>query len=161
MPNIYRVASININGATSAVKHTLLQEFIRKQELDITFLQEVTQAEVAYIPRYNTQVNLGTDQRGTAIITKEEIDIRAIKRIPSGRGIAVDIGGIWYVNVYAPSGAEKSREREEFFNTDLLLLLPDTPTDILLAGDFNCIVPLNETTGSTLYSKTLEGYLLD
>jgi hypothetical protein len=79
-----------------------------------------------------------------------------VKRIPSGRCIAVEIKGVWYVNVYAPSEAERKLEREQFFNNDLHLILPVTPEEILLAGDFNCIINKMDSTGNESCSKALE-----
>jgi exonuclease III len=58
-----------------------------------------------------------------------------IKRLPSRRGIAPNYNGVWIINIYAPSGAEKKNERESFYNKDMTTLLPSTHTEMLLAGD--------------------------
>ena len=81
--------------------------------------------------------------------------VERLKRIPSGRGIAIEVNSVWYINVYAPSGAEKKKERESFFNTELPMLLPDSPAEMLLAGDFNCILNRADSTGTASYSRTL------
>src|SRR5215510_2053066 len=80
-----------------------------------------------------------------AILVKDGIFTKNI-RLPSGRGIAATINGIWYVNVYAPSGTERKNEREEFFNRHLPTLLPTTPVEVVLAGDFNSIIDSRDTT---------------
>jgi exonuclease III len=134
----------------------MLAEFIYKQDVDMVFLQEVTRPEVAAIQRYMAYTNLGTEGRGTAILTKDGVRVDNIKHIPSGRGIAVDLQGVWYINVYAPSGAERKPERETFFNTDLPLILPVTPKELLLAGDFNCIINSADSTGNVPCSKALD-----
>jgi exonuclease III len=76
----------------------------------------------------------------------------------------VDFDGTRIINVYAPSGTEKKTEREAFSNTDLIHLLPTTRTDLLLAGDFNCILHAAESTGHKQFSKglaaTLNGFRL-
>jgi endonuclease/exonuclease/phosphatase family metal-dependent hydrolase len=58
--------------------------------------------------------------------------------------------------VYAPSGAERKLERERFFNNELPLILPVTPAEMLLAGDFNCIINKLDSTGNVSCSKALE-----
>ena len=44
------------------------------------------------------------------------------------------------VNIYAHSGSEKKNERERFYNNDLPYTLPTAHADMILAGDFNCIL---------------------
>jgi len=97
----------------------------------------------------------GTDRRGTAILVKDGIPITDIKRIPSGRGMAGILNGIWIVNIYAPSGAEKKNERETFYGTDLTYILPTTHAGMFLAGDFNCILSKTDSTGTNNYSRAL------
>jgi exonuclease III len=59
--------------------------------------------------------------------------------------------------VYAPSGAEKKREREAFFTHDVpKLIIQTTPTEIVLAGDFNCILDSKDSsTWHKNYSRAL------
>jgi hypothetical protein len=87
---------------------------------------------------------------------KDGIQIRHVKRLPTGRGIAGVLEGIHLINIYAPSGAEKKSERETLFNKDIPPLLPNTRTEILLAADFNCVMTQADTTGHTTHSKTLD-----
>jgi hypothetical protein len=155
MPNINKVATININGVTAEIKKAMLSEFIYRHGFDIVLLQEVVQPDVVDIPRYTPYVNIGSEQRGTAILLKEGICAGRVNRIPTGRGMSIEIGNVWYVNVYAPSGADKRQEREAFFNTDMLMLLPTAPAEMVIAGDFNCVVNTADTTGATPCSKTL------
>jgi len=61
--------------------------------------------------------------------------------------MAVCYEGIRIINIYAPSGAEKRREREAFYNTEVPTLLPPIPAEILLAGDFNCVLSQADNTG--------------
>jgi exonuclease III len=99
---------------------------------------------------------LGNERRGTAILTRDGITVSQIKRIPSGRGMAVEIKGIWHINVYAPPGAERKLERERFFNNELPLILAVTPAEMLLVGDFNSIINKLDSTGNVSCSKALE-----
>ena len=61
---------------------------------------------------YITHVNMGDEGRGTAILIKEGLNTGTLKRLPSGRGMALYVHNICIITVYAPSGAEKRRERE-------------------------------------------------
>jgi hypothetical protein len=65
----------------------------------------------------------------------------------------VEIKGVWYINVNAPSGAERKIEIEQFFKNELPLILPVTPAEMLLAGDFNCIISKDNSTGNVSCSK--------
>jgi exonuclease III len=55
--------------------------------------------------------------------------------------------GITLINIYAPSGNSKRTEREYLFNNELAYLLRNTPTNILLGGDFNSVLEPADTTG--------------
>jgi exonuclease III len=155
MTLIYKVATININGIASPTRLKMLDDFLHQQDIDIALLQEVTQPNFHTAIRYTVHINLGAEGRGTAILTKDGLDISDIKRLPSGRGIAAAFNGTWIFNVYAPSGAEKKTERETFYNMDLLPLLPSTRTAMLIAGDFNCVLHPADSTGHTNYSRAL------
>jgi len=78
-----------------------------------------------------------------------------IRKLPSGRGIAGTLVDTWIINIYAPSGAGKRRERETFFNNELAILLPTGPQELLLAGEFNCVINPDDCTGSPNLSKAL------
>jgi exonuclease III len=135
------------------------EEFLWKQDIDLAFVQEVTTPLLSAIRRYTAYVNEGTDMRGTAILVKDGIPITDIKRIPSGRGMAAIPNGTWIVNIYAPSGAEKKNGRESFYNTDLTYILHTTHADMIIAGDFNCILSKRDSTGTNNYSRALANIL--
>ena len=82
----------------------MLNEFIQKQEIEIILLQEVTHTDFEMIRGYTAHLNVGTNKRDTAILTREQISLTNITRLPSGRGVAASYQGIWVVNLYAPSG---------------------------------------------------------
>ena len=153
MSHTYHIATLNINAIAAPSRSNLLAQFTTQHALDVVFLQEVTQAAVTYVPGYTSHINIGDERRGTAILIKEGIPSRHILRLPSGRGIAAIIHDIWYANVYAPSGTERRKQREDFFNRHLPNILPTTPNNIILAGDFNSIIDPRDTTGTTPHSK--------
>jgi hypothetical protein len=42
------------------------------------------------------------------------------------------VNDVCIVNIYAPSGNARSAEREEFYNTEIIELLPIRPSKLLL-----------------------------
>ena len=126
MTHVYRVATLNINGITTATRLRMLEEFLHKHDIGIALLQEITHPDLSTLRNYNAHINQGTEGRGTAILTKAELTVTNIKRLPSGWGITSIINGTWIINIYAPSGAEKKAERERFYTNDLPHILPTT-----------------------------------
>ena len=51
---------------------------------------------------------------------------------------------------------EEEREREDFFNVDVPLLIPPDDTEMILAGDFNCVLAHEDCTWQRNYSWMLE-----
>jgi exonuclease III len=152
MANIYRIATININGMSSTTILAMLDDFLHKHEIDIIFLQEVTQPILHTLQEYT---NVGTNVRGTAIVTRTHYTLNNIVRLPSGRGMAANFQGLWIVNVYAPSGAEWKQERD-VFNIELPQLLLETPSMMLIGGDFKCVLTKTDCTGNFNYSRALQ-----
>jgi exonuclease III len=73
--------------------------------------------------------------RGTALVTRDNITLAKITKIPSGRAIAAEFRGMWMININAPSGAARRQERERFYNSDMPQLLRTAPANIILGGD--------------------------
>ena len=82
--------------------------------------------------------------------------LNTVRRLPSGRGIMAYYGHIGLLNIYAPSGSANRKEREDFFNTGIMDLLQHTPVEMLMAGDFNCVLSNRDSTGQRTSSRTLE-----
>ena len=98
--------------------------------------------------KIRTERNSHSRERGNSNPTNEAVTNR--------QKHCGNLGWDMHFNIYAPLGAEKKFERETFYNTDLLSLLPATRSGLLLAGDFNCVMSQSDTTGQKNYSKTLE-----
>jgi len=156
MRYIYRIITLNINGIENQTRLHMLEEFIKLHDIDIALLQEVTDEEKLTCRGYHVIANVGTTGIGTAIIHKLHIQFQRIERIPSGRGIAAYLGDACIINIYAPSGTAKRTEREEFFNTDILGLLPLSPIQLIVAGDFNCVLNNKNCTGQRTSSQALQ-----
>jgi exonuclease III len=134
----------------------MLKDFVRKHDIDVLFVQEITEAVLENWWGYTAHTNIGTTGRGTAFLIKEYLELQNIKYLPSGRGLAATLNGIWLINIYAPSGAERRRERDEFFATELPYLLQTIPDRMIMGGDFNCVLSQVDCTGKANYSGTLQ-----
>ena len=77
-------------------------------------------------------INIGKTGRGTEILTRDQIQLTNIVRLPTGRGMAARLQNVTIVNIYAPAGAEKRREREQFFASEVPLLLQGIPTALVI-----------------------------
>jgi hypothetical protein len=75
--------------------------------------------------------------------------------MPTGRGILGTFHDMKILNVCAPSGTTRRREREEFFNTDIPRLLLRPHDTLIISGDFNCVVNPTDTTGTLHFSRAL------
>jgi exonuclease III len=85
-----------------------------------------------------------------------DFQLHRLQRLPSGRGIAAYYNNTCIINLNAPPGTANRAEREAFFNTELIDLIPHTPTDLIMAGDFNCVLSNLDCTGHRNSSRTLE-----
>jgi exonuclease III len=159
MQYTYTIASLNINGIASPTRMCMLNTFLYRQGVDVALLQEVTHYNFDTILGYGAYLNVGSEKRGTAILTKRGINVGDIKRFPSGPGMAASLMGVWIINVYAPSGAEKRNEREAFLNKDITHLLPQVNNIIIMAGDCNCVTSPSETTGASNMRRALTSLL--
>jgi exonuclease III len=101
----------------------VLLDFIRNHELDLVFLQEVTDPTTLNVAGYITHHNIGSNTRGMAILTKQDLFLVNVQTLPSGRAMATDHNGVRLVNVYAPSGTAKRAAKEFFFHSELPELL--------------------------------------
>jgi exonuclease III len=99
----------------------------------------------------------------TPALTRDTIVVTNLSRIPSGRPIAATLGTLHIINVYAPFGTSKRAERESF-NNDLPFFLESASDDVLLGGDFNCVLEAADSTGYGSFSHSLatlvQGYAL-
>jgi exonuclease III len=100
---------------------------------------------------------VGTAGRGTALITRDEFTSTNVKQLPSGRGIAAEYKGIRMINIYTPFGTVNRQEREHFNTSDLTCLLEGSPSNMIVGGDFNCILNKSDTTGHFNYRQALDG----
>ena len=101
----------------------VLDALLRRQEIDILLVQEVTYDVLNDFQGYTTQYNIGANRRGTAIVAWDGINLENIIMSPSGRAMAATFREIWIIIVYAPSGTAMKQKQEHFFNSELPYLL--------------------------------------
>ena len=150
----YKIATLNINGLATKPRIAMLEDVLHKQEIDI-FLREVTRPVFDDIRGFVAHTNLRTSGRGTAILTYDHIQLTNIVCLPTWRGMAAVFENVTLVNIYAPSGAERRKEREHFFPGELPYLPRDIPS-LLVGGDFNSVLTDMDATGQQNYSRALQ-----
>jgi exonuclease III len=91
------------------------------------------------------------------LITSGEFTITYVKRLLSGRGMAAEYRDIRLVNIYALYGAAKRQGRERFYTSDLTYLLEGSPSNMIVGGDFNCILNKTDSTDHFNYTRALDG----
>jgi len=96
--------SIRVNGVASPTRISTLEALLRRQEIDILLLQEVTCHVLNDFQGYTIQYAIVANRRGTAILARDGINVENIFMSPSGRAVAAKLREIWIINVYAPSG---------------------------------------------------------
>jgi len=69
--------------------------------------------------------------------------------------MAEDFQNVTTVNIYAPSGAEKRKDRENFFSNEFPYLLRGIPPLLLVGGDFNSVLTNLDGIGHPNYSRAL------
>ena len=132
MPEIYKIATLNINDMATPPRIAMLV--------------------FDDIRGFTAYTNIGTTGRGTAILTRDHIQLTNIVCLPTGRGMAAQSQNVTTVNIYAPSGTERRRDREDFFSNELPYLLRDIPPSLLVGGDFNSVLANMDATGHPNYS---------
>jgi exonuclease III len=98
--NVLKIATLNINGLHTRTRVEMLHDFIQKQEIDVLFIQDVTHPNIGALRGHRMYTNVGTMMRGTAFVTREEMQLHNIKQLLSGRGKAADFRGIMLIKIY-------------------------------------------------------------
>jgi exonuclease III len=99
IPTIIKLATINTNAITNRTRIGMLTDYIRRHDLDIIFLQEITDPELLQMSGYDVHYNIGSDIRGTAIVARNDFILHNINKSPSGSAIAAEYKGLHIVNI--------------------------------------------------------------
>jgi exonuclease III len=87
MTHILKIGTLNINGIKAYIKLEMLETFLRCKDFDILLLQEVMTHKLRAFSNLTTHLNMGPEGRGTAILLKNDLESRNLRRLPSGRGM--------------------------------------------------------------------------
>jgi hypothetical protein len=99
---------------------------------------------------------MGPEGRGTSILLKNDLEAQNLQRLPSGRG---------HVNLHTRNlphyDLRTEKKKKEKREGGLLMikvpkLIPTTPTELILSGDFNCTLASHDITGRINYSRALD-----
>jgi hypothetical protein len=66
---------------------------------------------------------------------------------------------LYVQNICVCSVRGGKKKRENFFTVEVPTLTPPTPTEMILAGDFNCIVNSMDSTGNNNCSRALQNLI--
>jgi endonuclease/exonuclease/phosphatase family metal-dependent hydrolase len=84
------------------------------------------------------------------VLIRNGLKVRDVLPSECCRIISLVINDINFTNIYAKSGSQYKRTRDEFFLNKLAVHLnKNRIIDTILAGDFNCILDPADTRGST------------
>lgn len=147
--NSYQLASVNINNITNQTKLDALSSFLRLNDIDIAFLQEVENSSIQ-LTGYTLVFNIDSRKRGVAFAFKPNIEYTSVECSLDGRLITMRLkNGVTLCNIYAPTGAQSNNAREDFFNLTCAYYLRNCSGPIVMGGDFNSVVNQRDATGAT------------
>jgi hypothetical protein len=92
--------------------------------------------------------------RETAFIARDHLELQEVTK-PVGQGHCSWAEWGMVVNIYAPPGAERWPENEEFYTLELPYLLRTIP-DRMVLGDFNSVLAQVDCTGKVNVSRALQ-----
>lgn len=149
----YNLATLNINNISNQTKVDAFKAFVRLNEIDIIFIQEVENDRLE-IPGFELFFNINERRRGVAIGLKNFIEYRTVERSLDARLLLIKLkNGVTLCNIYAPTGSQSRVEREDFFNLTCAHYLRNCAGPIIFGGDFNSIVNDRDATGGTPRSE--------
>ena len=162
-----KISSININGMNVSNIQSQLVNYIKFKRLDVIFLQEHNLRDNSNLTKElldfcEVYINFSISHKGgTAILINRKLnytflsqEMSADSRITSLR-IKYYGNILHFVNVYAPAGVTYT-ERDKFFQDDLLYYLRNNLDNVVLAGDWNCVLSERDCQSRNIHiSKTL------
>ena len=115
-------------------------------KIDILCIQEHNikeQSKLEYVEKHCIVILNTTHllKGGTAVLINKLSQVKIINNEMDTKGqilsVKCCIAEIVFqiINVYAPSGNDKRKEREELFNTDLLYFVRNNLKNVIIAGD--------------------------
>jgi hypothetical protein len=78
------------------------------------------------------------------------MELKEVTCLPTGRGIAAGLNGVWMVNIYAPFGEVRRRERKEFCIWELSYRMRTITGMMIVGGNFNCVLAQTDCIGKAI-----------
>ena len=154
--NILVQAFINIHGQTglSLSKQRQIEDFIRKNKVDILHCQEINIDDNSFSQcnfiksNFSIIHNNAVNKYGTASLVKNIFTAENIRKDSNGRALFFNINGITIGNVYLPSGTDgvSRAERENYCCEKLPQLFVNRKLNGTWGGDLNCVTEAIDCT---------------
>ena len=132
---LLNITSLNINGLCCYRKQIKLIEFCKLNKIDVILIQEHNVRDKKtlckeFLEYFHVSINLAIAHKGgTGIFINKRLPLEIIScenlansRIMSMKAKIYD-QVLHFLNIYAHSGSNLSKEREELFNKDILFIL--------------------------------------
>lgn len=160
---LQKIGCLNINGIRSVATQSLFKKFLRSYDVDIMLLQEINDFNLNFVfSEYKYFVNLGENERGTAIIYRSHIKPELIHSSPCGRILSIQLGKVNIINLYAPSGSQHRRDRKQFYANDIRYYLKNPRLPVIIGGDFNCVLNVDDQNSTPInFSPELQSLCKD
>ena len=154
------VDTLNVNGMNNTSKQMQILNHVKQHNIDILMIQEHNLKSLdnidekfsrEFILVINYTINI---KGGTAMLFRRSLPIKITNTEKSADSRILSVRIIYYnhelqlVNVYAPSGSNCTREREELFQTDIIYYLRRQLNNTIIGGDWNCVISKRDSTSS-------------
>ena len=159
---------MNVNGLSCKDKQLKLIDFCKFHRIDVLMIQEHNLRVKNKLCKeilnfFHVSINLAVASKGgTAIFIRNNLPLELIfcQNLANSRIMSLKVKIhdqlLHFVNIYAHSGSNLSKERDELFNNELLFYLRNNLDNTILGGDWNCVLSQRDTESSSAHiSKVL------
>ena len=154
------IATYNMAGITLPEKRQILLNFFLQKDLHIVCLQEITFNHCPIFTQYfDMYTNLGPRKLGTAILVRQGLCAGNVQTEPEGRLISLQVRGLTFMCIYAPSGESFKTARDTFFRITVPAYFTRCKTPVIILGDFNAVEELSESPPLYAERSTTNGCL--
>ena len=151
-----RIATVNLNGIVCKAKQSLVRDFVNLNDIDIVFFQEMSMTSTSFLPGHDVILSYTNSCRSTAVAIRKNFVYSDMLVDPSGRIISFIVNGVNFVNVYAQSGSQYKKERNDFFTESIAIHLNKHFDSLVIGGDFNCVLSENDCRGANNFCQGLQ-----
>lgn len=158
MSTTCKIMSLNVNGISNLGKIDFLKKYLMQNSPDVILLQEVISDDFN-LYGYDKVRSLMNETNHMELITlvKQGISYTDVESSLDGRLLTLKINrNTRIINIYAPSGSQNKQQRESFFNETLAYHLRHSQDEIIIGGDFNCVLEKKDVKGEFNNSPVLQ-----